>query len=232
MIHMKTLGLIGGISWVSTVDYYRYINEGINARVGGLNFAKCIIHSFNYADIKRNNDAGDWATTLRMITDASLKLKQSGAEAIVLCANTMHKIADELQSAVGLPLIHIADATANEIEKQRLQKVALLGTKFTMEMDFFRSKLSDRNIEVVIPDADDREFIHWTIFEELDRGVLNPESRKRYISITEDLVSKGAQGAILGCTEIPLLIKPQDVSVPVFDTTLIHANAAVDFALS
>lgn len=228
---MKTLGLIGGISWVSTIDYYRLINEGINARLGGLNFSRCIIHSFNYADIKRNNDAGDWASTLQMITDASLKLKQSGAEGIVLCANTMHKIADEVQAAVGLPVIHIATATAAEIEKQNVKKVALLGTKFTMEMDFFRSKLDARNIEVIIPQEDDREFIHYTIFEELGRGVINPESRKRYISIIESLAMKGAQGAILGCTEIPMLIKPQDVSVPVFDTTQIHAAEAVRFSL-
>lgn len=228
---MKTLGLIGGISWVSTIDYYRLINEGINARLGGLNFAKCIIHSFNYADIKRNNDKGDWASTLAMITDASLNMKASGAEGIVLCANTMHKIADELQAAINLPVIHIATATAAEIEKQQVQKVALLGTKFTMEMDFFRSKLDDKNIEVIIPEENDREFIHYTIFEELGRGVINEASRSRYISIIESLVGKGAQGAILGCTEIPMLVKPGDVSVPVFDTTQIHAAAAVKFAL-
>lgn len=228
---MKTLGLIGGISWVSTIDYYRLINEGINTRLGGLNFAKCIIHSFNYADIKRNNDNGDWASTLKMITEASLNLKASGAEGIVLCANTMHKIADELQLAVGLPVIHIATVTAAEIEKQNLKKVALLGTKFTMEMDFFRSKLDDRNIDVIIPEENDREFIHYTIFEELGRGVINEASRTRYISIIESLVKKGAKGAILGCTEIPMLVRPGDVSVPVFDTTQIHAAAAVKFAL-
>jgi aspartate racemase len=229
---MKTLGLIGGISWVSTIDYYRAINEGINAQLGGLNFANCIIHSFNYADIKRNNDNNDWASTLQMITDASLNLKASGAEAIVLCANTMHKIADELQQAIGIPVIHIAVATAVEIKKQHIKKVALLGTKFTMEMDFFRSKLDAMNIEVLIPEEADREFLHYTIFEELGRGIIHPESKNRYISIIEALAQRGAQGAILGCTEIPLIVKPEDVSIPVFDTTLIHARAAVGFSLS
>jgi len=228
---MKTLGLIGGISWVSTIDYYRLINEGINAHLHGLNFAKCLIHSFNYADIKRNNDNNDWASTLAMITDASLNLKASGAEGIVLCANTMHKIADELQAAVNLPVIHIATETAAEIERQNVKTVALLGTKFTMEMDFFRSKLDAKNIGVLIPDEEDRAFVHYTIFEELGRGIVNPDSRKRYISIIESLVAKGAQGAILGCTEIPMLVKPGDVSVPVFDTTQIHAAAAVKFSL-
>ncbi len=229
---MKKIGLIGGISWVSTVDYYKYINEGVNVGLGGLNYAECLIYSFNYADIKKNNDANDWDKTLQMISQACLHLKASGAEAIVLCANTMHLIADKLQKNIELPVIHIASATASEIKKQKLRKVGLLGTKFTMELDFFTSKLKEQNIEVIIPDAADKTFIHHTIFEELGRGLLLPQSKHRYISIINKLKEKGAEGVILGCTEIPLLIKQEDVSIPVFDTTKIHSQAAVDFILS
>lgn len=231
-ITMKKIGLIGGISWVSTVDYYKYINEGVNKKLGGLNFAECIIYSFNYAEIKKNNDANDWEKTFEMFLKASEHLKSSGAEAIILCANTMHLIADKLQERIKLPVIHIATATANEITKHQLKKVGLLGTKFTMKMDFFTSKLKEQNIEVIIPNEEDCEFIHYTIFEELGRGLLLPESKKRYIDIINKLANKGAEGIILGCTEIPLLIKQDDVPILVFDTTLIHASKAVDFMLS
>ncbi len=229
---MKTLGLIGGISWVSTIDYYKAINEGINEKLGGLNFSTCIIHSFNYADIKKNNDANDWDSTFKMLSEAGENLKRSGAEAIVLCANTMHLIADRVEAKVGLPLIHIATATAKEIKKSNLKKVGLLGTKFTMERDFFTDKLKEQHIETLIPDDDDREFIHYTIFEELGRGLIKEESKQRYISIINKLKDKGAEGVILGCTEIPLLIKQNDVTIPVFDTMLIHSKAAVEFSLS
>lgn len=229
---MKKIGLIGGISWVSTADYYKYINVGINEKLGGLNFAECIIYSFNYADIKKNNDAQDWDKTLSMMTEASLHLKNAGAQGIVLCANTMHVIADTLQKKINLPVIHIATATTNEIKKQNLKKVGLLGTKFTMEMDFFTSKLKDQGIESIIPDEEDRAFIHYTIFEELGHGHILEESKKRYIAIINKLIVQGAEGIILGCTEIPLLINQNDVSVPVFDTTLIHSKAAVEFMLS
>jgi len=228
---MKIIGLIGGISWVSTLDYYKLINEGINAKLGDLNFAHCIIYSFNFQDIKRNNDNNDWDRTLRMITEASLHLKNSGAEAIVLCANTMHVIADKLERNINVPLIHIAIATAQEIKKQNLKKVGLLGTKFTMELDFFKEKLAEHNIETIIPEADDRDFIHYTVFEELARNVFLKESKVRYIDIIYKLVAEGAEGVILGCTEIPLLIKPEDVLTPLFDTTKIHAAAAVKFSL-
>lgn len=229
---MKKIGLIGGISWVSTADYYKYINERVNEKLGDLNFAECIIYSFNYADIKKNNDANDWDKTFKMISDASEHLKSSGAEAIVLCANTMHIIADKLQEKVKLPIIHIATATANEIIKQKIKKVGLLGTKFTMEMDFFTSKLKEQNIEAIIPNEEDRAFIHYTIFEELGRGLLLPESKTRYISIINKLIEQGAEGIILGCTEIPMLVKQEDVNVPTFDTAKIHSNAAVEFMLS
>lgn len=228
---MKILGLIGGISWVSTADYYKLINEGINKRLGGLNFAECIIYSFNYADIKRNNDADDWDSTFTMLSKACLHLKESGADAILLCANTMHLIAGRIEESITLPLIHIASATATVIKKQQLKKVGLLGTKFTMERDFFTSKLAAQGIETIIPGADDRQFLHETIFEELGRGITKNETRQRYLTIIGSLIKEGAEGIILGCTEIPLLIQQQDVRVPVFDTTRIHAAAAVDFAL-
>jgi aspartate racemase len=228
---MKILGLIGGMSWPSTIDYYRLINQGINEQLGGLNFSRCIIYSFNYEDIRGNHETNSWDKTLQMVSEAGMHLKNSGAEAIVLCANTMHLIADELSENIGLPLIHIATATATEIAKSGIEKVALLGTKFTMEKDFFTSKLRQQNIETIIPETEDREFIHHTIFEELGRDLVIESTRQRYLQIIQQLVQQGAEGIILGCTEIPMLIKPQDVSVPVFDTTKIHAAAAVRFSL-
>lgn len=226
---MKIIGLIGGISWHSTQDYYRYINEGINEKLGGINFARLIMHSMNYGEIKKNNDAGDWDATFKLLADACEHMKAGGAEAIVLGANTMHLLADRIEEKVKLPVIHIATATAEVISKQGLNKVALLGTKFTMERTFFTDKLKEKNIEAIIPDEADREFIHRIIFEELARGIISPESKARYISIINKLVQQGAQGAILGCTEIPLLIKEGDVTIPVFDTTKIHSDAAVNF---
>jgi aspartate racemase len=228
---MKILGLIGGISGVSTLDYYRAINLGINEKLGDLNFAECMIYSFNYQDIKRNNDAEDWDKTLQMLTNAGLGMKAAGAEAIVLCANTMHLIAGGLEQNVGLPLIHIATATAEAVKEKGLSKIGLLGTKFTMERPFFRDKLTERNIEVLIPSDVGRDHMHYTIFEELGRNILKPETKQFYISEINKLVERGAEGIILGCTEIPLLISQDDVDIPLFDTTLIHSKAAVEFAL-
>jgi aspartate racemase len=228
---MKILGLIGGLSWVSTVDYYRLINEGINERLGGLNFAQCIIYSFNYADIKKNNDANDWETTFEMVFNACKILKNSGADAIVLCANTMHYIADRLEKEIRLPIIHIATATAIEVQKSGIQKVGLLGTKFTMELDFFKLKLTSRGIEAIIPNEADIEFIQNSIYYELGKGIVKPDTKKRYLSIIEDLIKNGAKGIILGCTEIPLIVKDVDITVPAFDTALIHSEAAVKFSL-
>jgi len=213
---MKILGLIGGTSWVSTQDYYKLINEGVNEKLGELNFAECMIYSFNYQDIKRNNDANAWDKNLEMISTAGLKLQNSGAKGIVLCANTMHLIADQLQEQIDIPVIHIATATADDIKAKGLKKVGMLGTRFTMERDFFRSKLEEKGIEMIIPEDDDRGFIHYTIFEELGRGKL---------------IAAGAEGIIAGCTEIPLLIKQDEVNFPLFDTLALHAKAAVEFAL-
>lgn len=230
---MKKIGLIGGISWVSTSDYYTLINKGINEKLGGLNFSECLIYSFNYADIKRNNDANDWETTFKMLFKGCEFLKSGGAEAIVLCANTMHLIADKLQEAIDLPVIHIAAETADAIQKQDIKKVGLLGTKFTMELDFFKDKLTQKGIETIIPTSeDDKDFIHYTIFEELGRGIVTDETKKRYLEIANQLIQNGAEGIILGCTEIPLVIKEGDLAVPIFDTALIHTQAAIDFQLS
>ncbi|GIQ60127.1 aspartate racemase [Flavobacterium collinsii] len=230
---MRIIGLIGGISWVSTADYYKLINEGINDKLGGLNFSECLIYSFNYADIKKNNDANDWDSTFNMLLKGCQFLQQGGAEAIVLCANTMHLIAERLQEAIDIPIIHIATATAVEIQKEAIKKVGLLGTKFTMELDFFKDKLAENGIETIIPKNDaDRDFMHATIFEELGRGLVTEGTKRRYLEIANQLIEEGAEGIILGCTEIPLVIKPEDISVPVFDTTLIHSMAAVEFQLS
>ncbi|MDH7464303.1 aspartate/glutamate racemase family protein [Chitinophagaceae bacterium 26-R-25] len=228
---MKLLGLIGGISWVSTVDYYKLINEGINKELGDLNFAECMIYSFNYEDIKRNNEANDWDRTFAMLSKAAEHLKNGGASAILLCASTMHMIADKLQEHIQLPVIHIGEVTADAIQKQNIKKVGLLGTKFTMERDFFTSKLAAANIQAIIPDSEDRDFIHHSIFYELGKNIFLPETKQRYLRIISKLIENGAEGIILGCTEIPLLVTQNDVSVPVFNTTLIHAEAAVQFAL-
>ncbi|WP_343588804.1 aspartate/glutamate racemase family protein [Flavobacterium sp.] len=229
---MRKIGLIGGISWVSTSDYYTLINKGINEKLGGLNFSECLIYSFNYADIKKNNDANDWDSTFNMLLKAAEVLKSGGAEAILLCANTMHLIADRLQQAIDIPLIHIAEETAIEIQKKEIKKVGLLGTKFTMELDFFKDKLAEKGIETIIPNSEvDKDFIHYTIFEELGRGIATEETKKRYLEIANELIKNGAEGIILGCTEIPLVIKEGDLNVPIFDTTLIHTQAAINFQL-
>lgn len=228
---MKTIGLVGGISWVSTLDYYRYLNEGINAQLGGLNFARCIIHSLNYADIKKNNDNNAWDKTLEMLTEACRHIEAAGAHFVLLGANTMHMIADEVQAAINIPLLHIAEATAAAITEKKVRKVALLGTRFTMERNFFTSKLTAAGIETLIPGEEDRAFIHKTIADELGKGIVLPATRQRYLDITAQLVAQGAEGVILGCTEIPLLIRQEDLDIPVFDTTFIHASAAVKFAL-
>ncbi|RYU95890.1 aspartate/glutamate racemase family protein [Emticicia agri] len=230
---MKKIGLVGGISWVSTIDYYRYINEGVNRKLGGLNFAECIIYSLNFDDFQRNNTLGYWDKTYELIFEACRSLEKAGAEAIVLCANTAHAIADKLQKNVSLPVIHVVEETAKEIHTHGFTKVGLMGTKFTMEMDFYKAKLLENGIEALIPESQEtRDFIQQTLKEELGRGIVRQETKAAYISIINDMIRNGAEAIIFGCTEIPLLLSQNDVSVPIFDTTLIHANAAVDFAVS
>ena len=229
---MKTLGLVGGTSWVSTVDYYRYLNEEINSRLGGNEFATCVIHSFNYGDIQKLTSKQDWDRLLEVVGAAADGLCNAGAEGIVLCANTMHLLADRLQERLNVPIIHLVEATAADIRRAELDVVILLGTRFTMEMDFFKERLLRHGIHTVIPEAADREFIHGTIFGELGRGECRPETKERYLEIIDSLTKAGAQGAILGCTEIPLLLKQSDSQVPLFDTTRLHASAAASFALA
>jgi aspartate racemase len=230
---MKKLGLVGGISWVSTIDYYRFINEGINEKLGGLNFAECIIYSLNFDDFQRNNTNGDWDASFELLLNACKSLEKSGAEGIVLCANTAHAVSDRLEKEINLPIIHVATATAKAINRQGLKKVGLLGTKFTMEMDFYLNKLSENNVEAIVPYLqEERDFIQQTLKEELGRGIIKEQTKRAYLNIIEKLIENGAEGIILGCTEIPLLISQEDVSVPVFDTTKIHSEAAVNFAVS
>ena len=227
---MKLIGLVGGTGWISTVEYYRIINQEINRRLGGLQSAKCVLYSFNYAVIHELNEKYDTAGQYALMLDAASKLVRIGAECIVLCANTLHQFADQLEKQIPVPLIHIATATAKQIKKQNLSTVGLLATKYTMEVDFYKKKLNKENIEVLIPEAAEREFIHDTITQELLNGIFKEESKARFLQIMNRLHLQGAEGIILGCTEIPLLIKQQDTKLPLFDTLAIHSLAAVDFA--
>lgn len=229
---MKKIGLVGGISWTSTVDYYRYINEGVNEKLGGLNFAECMIYSVNFDDFQRFNAAYDWDATFELLVSAAENLKKGGAEAIVLGANTAHIVSDRIAERINLPLIDITNAVADAIHQKGLKKVGLLGTTYTMELDFYKDKLIASGIEPIIPESqEDRDYIEDTLRNELGRGFLNPETKKQYLAIIQQLVDKGAEGIILGCTEIPLLIHQEDIAIPVFDTTKIHAEAAVAFAV-
>lgn len=229
---MKKLGLLGGISWVSTLDYYKYINEGVNERLGGLDFAECVVYSLNFNDIQRFG-WDDWNKTFETLATACMHLKAAGAEALVLCANTAHAVADQLEAQVDLPVLHIATATAVEIRKLKLGRVGLLGTKFTMELPFYRDKLLSHDIETIVPlEQDTRDFIQLTLKEELGRGITTEATRRAYLEIIDRLVARGAEGIVFGCTELPLLLTQADVAVPVFDTTRIHASAAVAWALS
>jgi aspartate racemase len=230
---VKTLGLIGGMTWHSTADYYRLINEGVAAKLGGYRSAEMVMVSVDFAPVEDLQTKGDWTGLGRMMVRAAETLEGAGAEAIVICANTMHQLAPDIEAAVRLPIIHIADAAAAEIRKRGVRTVGLLGTRYTMEMDFYRARLQDRHgLKVLVPDAAGRDVVHGIIYDELGQGIIRDASRRAYVGIIEELVKRGAEGVILGCTEIPLLIKEKDSPVPVFDTTALHAAAAVDFALS
>jgi aspartate racemase len=229
---MKTIGLVGGLSWESSKEYYRIINETVNERLGGLHSAKCILHSLDFAEIRKIQQTKGYDEVTKILIDAAQRLEAAGADIVVICANTMHKFVPEIQRKIHVPIIHIADATAEKVLKRGLKKVGLLGTKMTMEEDFYRGRIRERfGIEVLVPDKDERDFIERVIFDELCVGKMNPSSKERFKEIIGNLVDSGAEGIILGCTEIPLLIKQEDVNVPVFDTTEIHAKAAVEFAL-
>ncbi|MGC5744333.1 aspartate/glutamate racemase family protein [Chryseobacterium sp. NFX27] len=226
---MKKIGLVGGISWVSTLDYYKFINEGVNAQLGGLNAAECMVYSLNFGDLQ----AKGWVNSFELLLKACKHLKNAGADSIVLCANTAHLFADELQDTLQLPILHIGTETAKAIRKAGFTKVGLLGTKFTMEMDFYKNKLQEYGLEVLIPEKQEtRDYIQQTVKEELGVGFINPQTKTNYISIVEDLIGCGAECIILGCTEIPLLIGQDECTVPVFDTTKIHCEAIVEYIVS
>lgn len=229
---MKTIGLIGGMSWESSLEYYKIINETVKNRLGGLYSAKCIMHSFNFQEIEELQHKGDWEELTKRMIEAAKGLKKAGAEVILICTNTMHKMANEVEEGVGLPLLHIADATAEVIKQRRIKKVALLGTKFTMEKDFYKKRLKDKHqIEVIVPQEDSKDIVHNVIYDELCCGIVKESSKEKFKNIIRELANQGAEGVILGCTEIPLLIKDSDVEIDVFNTTEIHAIAAVDYVL-
>jgi aspartate racemase len=228
---MKTIGLVGGLSWESSKEYYRIINETVNERLGGLHSAKCILYSLEFGEIREIQQTKGWNEVAKILKDAAKRLEAAGAEIVLICANTMHKFVPEIQREIHVPVLHIADATAEKIREKGLKKVGLLGTRMTMEEDFYKGRIAERfGIDVLVPDKDDRDFIDRVIFDELCVGKMNASSKERFKEIIGKLVENGAEGIVLGCTEIPLLIKQEDLNVPVFDTTEIHAEAAVEFA--
>lgn len=229
---MKKIGLVGGTSWASTIDYYRIINEGVNERLGGLNFAECIIYSVNFEDFRRFNAAHNWDGTYELLAGAALNLKKAGADLLLLGANTAHIVADSIAETVQLPLIDIRVAAARAIHARGLKKLGLLGTKYTMELDFYKDTLRESGLEVIIPGHQaDRDFIEETLLHELGKGIITDKTKLAYLQLCNQLIAEGAEGIILGCTEIPLIIQQEDLPVPVFNTTLIHSMAAVDYAL-
>lgn len=229
---MKTIGLIGGITWYSTLDYYRLVNELVNKELGGVHSAKVIINSVDFAGIKTLTEKLDWNGLAEIMKASAKSIEAAGGDCILIGANTMHNIADEIQSAVSIPVIHIADAVAEAIRLKQLKKVALLGTKYTMQLPFYKNRLATRGIDVIIPAETDIQFINDSIYKEFGKGIFLPERKQQYLQIIDALIEQGAEGVILGCTEIPILIKQHDCPVPVFDTAFIHAEAAVKFALS
>ncbi|EPC8420888.1 MULTISPECIES: aspartate/glutamate racemase family protein [Bacillus cereus group] len=228
---MKTIGLIGGMSWESTSEYYRIINEEIKERLGGLHSAKCMINSVDFEEIERFQSNGNWNGAGEILGNAAYSLQRGGADFIIICTNTMHKVVEKIKENIHIPVLHIADATAKEIKRKDIQMVGLLGTKYTMEQDFYKLRIEENRIKVMVPSEKDREKINEVIYTELCLGKITSQSREYYKRVIEELVQEGAQGIILGCTEIGLLIKQEDVSVPIFDTTHIHAVEAVNFAL-
>jgi aspartate racemase len=230
---LKTLGLIGGMTWHSTVDYYRLINQGVHERLGSSHAAELLLLSVDFEPYERLQERGDWAAMGRLLGECAKRLEDAGAAGLVICSNTMHRLTDDIAAATRIPLIHIADATNAAIRKAGLDTVGLLGTRYTMELDFYRGRLEQAHgLKVLVPDEAGRTAVHDVIYRELTYGTIKDESRRAYAEIIRSLVGRGAQGIILGCTEIPMLVRPEDSPVPVFDTTALHAAAAVDFALS
>jgi len=228
---MKIIGLIGGMSWESTVTYYRLINEGVKQRLGGLHSAKILLDSVDFHEIERLQSSGDWDTAGVILANSARALEHAGADFLVLCTNTMHRVAPAIENGVTIPLLHIADATAAQIKRAGLRTIGLLGTRFTMEQDFYRGRIEAHGIKVVAPDAEDRDLVHRVIYDELCLGDIRDDSRNAYREVIARLAARGAEGIIFGCTEIGLLVSAADSPVPVFDTTAIHAASAVEFAL-
>ncbi len=227
---MRAIGLLGGMSWESTVSYYKIINEEVKKALGGLHSAKIVLYSVNFAEIEECQANGDWDKSARILSEAAKNLEKAGADCIAICTNTMHKVAPQIESQIDIPIIHIAQATANEIKKANLQTIALLGTKYTMTQDFYKQRLIDNGIEVLIPNDEQVEIVNNIIYEELCLGQIKEESKQAYLTVIKSLQERGAQGVILGCTEIGLLIQQADTSLPVFDTAEIHAQALANWA--
>lgn len=230
---MKVIGLIGGMSWESSLEYYRIVNQEVKKCLGGLHSAKILMLSVDFHEIEELQSSGNWKESARILIKAAQDLEKGGAEFVLICTNTMHKVAPEVQAAIKIPLLHIADAVGEEINRQKLHKVGLLGTKFTMEQDFLKGHLFEKfNLDVMIPEAKSRQIVHDIIYNELCLGSIRAESKQMYCEIIETMAKNGAQGVILGCTEIPLLVQSADVSIPLFDTTAIHCKKAVGFSLN
>jgi aspartate racemase len=229
---MKTIGLIGGMSWESSIEYYRIINQVVQKKLGGVHSAKIVLISLDFDEIEDLQNSGNWEEATRIMVEAARRVEKGGADLILICTNTMHLMAEEVQEKINIPLLHIADATAQAVKQMELNTIGLLGTRFTMEKEFYRGRLETHHqLKVLIPDQEQRKKVHQVIYEELVQGIIDDDSLKIYQEVIDSLVERGAQGIVLGCTEIGLLVKPEDVQVPVFDTMEIHALAAVEAAL-
>ncbi|MEC6795499.1 aspartate/glutamate racemase family protein [Photobacterium sp. S4TG1] len=230
---MKTIGMLGGMSWESTASYYKAINEGVKAELGGLNSAKICLYSVNFEEIEKLQHQGRWSDTAVILTQAAKAVEAGGADFLIICTNTMHKVAAEIEAEISIPILHIADATATKLVNDGVKKVGLLGTRFTMEQDFYKSRLTDKfEIDVIVPSAESRAIVHNVIYDELCKGIISAASREKYLNIINELYKSGAEAVILGCTEIALLIQQQHTGIPLYDTTEIHALEAVQLALS
>ena len=230
-MNLKTIGLIGGMSWESTVTYYKIINETVKEKLGGLHSAKCILYSVDFQEIEECQANGNWEKSGEILGEAAYNLEKAGADFIVICTNTMHKVVNQIKEKISIPILHIAEMTAEKILEKGLKNIALLGTKYTMEQDFYKSKLIEKGINVIIPDKNDIEIINEVIYDELCLGTINSDSKKKFLEIVDKLRNKGAEGIILGCTEIGLLIKNADTEVPLFDTAIIHAEQAAIYSI-
>ncbi len=230
-MNLKTIGLIGGMSWESTVTYYKIINETVKEKLGGLHSAKCILYSVDFQEIEECQANGNWEKSGEILGEAANNLEKAGADFIVICTNTMHKVVNQIKEKISIPILHIAEMTAEKILEKGLKNIALLGTKYTMEQDFYKSKLIEKGINVIIPDKNDIEIINKVIYDELCLGIINSNSKKKFLEIVDKLRNKGAEGIILGCTEIGLLIKNEDTDVPLFDTAIIHAEQAAIYSI-